>query len=165
MKHKVNLEDAKVNLIELQILLINGNLDEKYLVTRFIEKLDQTTRYIKNEIVGFGKKKDFLKFLLNDFADFDDYLFSEDEKELTDSECQNKVKQIKCCLLEAFGFYEIVNYVIMDDEVHNILYFEKYNLYLKITGYYSSWEGADYSESEFKQVKPIKIAKIEYQYV
>ncbi len=42
----------------------------------------------------------------------------------------------------------------MGDNHYYVLYFEKFNIYLKIQGSYTSYEGSDYSYAEFFEVFP-----------
>lgn len=51
------------------------------------------------------------------------------------------------------------------DSYDTVYHFKDHNVWLEANGYYSSWEGTDWSDAEFYEVKPVKKTITVYQAV
>lgn len=48
------------------------------------------------------------------------------------------------------------------DQQEKVFHFEKYDRYFAITGYYSSYDGTDFSGEKFVEVKPQQVTVTQY---
>lgn len=58
-----------------------------------------------------------------------------------------------------FGIPKLIEFVGGEgcgDHCHAVIHFEKDNVYYKMDGYYSSYEGFDWSDSDWVQVNPVE---------
>jgi len=62
------------------------------------------------------------------------------------------------------GNIKSVEFVYNSNELYNVVYFEKYNIYLKFTGEYDSYGAGEHDyEGSIKEVFPKEVTVIQYQ--
>jgi hypothetical protein len=49
------------------------------------------------------------------------------------------------------------------EEYWTITYFEDHDVYIRVDAFYQSYDGTDFSDSKFKQVRPVRVEVTEYQ--
>jgi len=67
----------------------------------------------------------------------------------------NKLITDKCGKIEYYeeGTRELLN----PDSIVSVIYFEDHNVYIGMFGYYDSWNGSSFDDSELIEVEPKKI--------
>ncbi len=61
---------------------------------------------------------------------------------------------------EVFGKADIIDeeggYGGGGEYAHRVRFFEDHNVYIKLEGFYSSYNGTDYDDNDYEEVKPVE---------
>lgn len=86
--------------------------------------------------------------------------------EIKDSSAKFGWRSTKPTLEEIFGPFRNVakkGGEGQGEEWWTITYFEAHDVYIRVDAFYMSYDGTDFSDSEFKQVRPVRVEVTEYQ--